>query len=215
MRAVATTRRFRAAVAQYGFVHNRWMSYETADFTYEDEYIGGREVWPLAAHSTAQAGDVFDSLHCIDVPTLFLHGLEDNICPPSQSRVAFNMLRSRGVPTGLVEYPGEGHGFDCPDNQRDRDRRLLLWFLHHLPVAPPSGGEVEMSLLGKQAQPRPEVEMVALKPHVKSPRSRDSAHHHLQGELEPIELKTLGDGDEELQTLGCARVEGDGGSGSK
>ena len=87
--------------------------------------------------------------------------------------------------------------------------------LHHLPVAPPSGGEVEMSLLGKQAQPRPEVEMVALKPHVKSPRSRDSAHHHLQGELEPIELKTLGDGDEELQTLGCARVEGDGGSGSK
>merc|ERR1712061_594932 len=31
--------RFAAGVAMYGFVHNRWMSYEGGDFTWEDEYI--------------------------------------------------------------------------------------------------------------------------------------------------------------------------------
>merc|ERR1712032_1313664 len=31
--------RFGAGVAQYGFVHNRWMTYEGGDFTWEDEYL--------------------------------------------------------------------------------------------------------------------------------------------------------------------------------
>jgi dienelactone hydrolase len=203
MRALATTRRFKAAVAQYGFVHNRWMSYETADFTYEDEYLGCRESWPVHSVPSAQAGDVFDHLHRIDAPCLFLHGLDDDVCPPSQSRVAFNMLRSRGVPTGLIEYPGEGHGFDKPRNQQDRDRRLLLWFLIHLPPAAPGGDDVEMRAMGEGAPPREqEVEMVVLRP-LSVMEAGPPALLHVRSD---VELSTLGGG-EELQDRATAAAE--------
>ena len=65
-------------------------------------------------------------------PCLLLHGQDDDICPISQSLVAYRVLRSRGVPTGLVAYPGEKHGFAKPANRRDRDRRMLFWFRRHL-----------------------------------------------------------------------------------
>jgi dipeptidyl aminopeptidase/acylaminoacyl peptidase len=40
----------------------------------------------------------------------------------------------QGTPTGLIVYPNEGHGFDHPDHQRDRDRRMLAWFTKYLPL---------------------------------------------------------------------------------
>merc|ERR1712176_1592037 len=40
IRAMSTApERFAAGVALYGFVHNRWMTYEGGDFTWEDEYL--------------------------------------------------------------------------------------------------------------------------------------------------------------------------------
>eukprot|EP00124_Ichthyophonus_hoferi_P001898 Ihof_evm4s113 gene=Ihof_evmTU4s113 len=40
---------FSCGVSMYGFIHNRWMSYEGGDFTFEDEYLpkGRRTVWPM------------------------------------------------------------------------------------------------------------------------------------------------------------------------
>ena len=40
---------------------------------------------------------------------LLLHGRDDDICPLSQSYPAYNSLKTRKVPTGLIVYPGEGH----------------------------------------------------------------------------------------------------------
>jgi dipeptidyl aminopeptidase/acylaminoacyl peptidase len=46
-------------------------------------------------------------------------------------------LEARGVPTGLMVYPDEGHGFRKPANQRDAAWRTLAWFLEHLPPKKP------------------------------------------------------------------------------
>ena len=90
--------------------------------------------WPMTSQTTAM--DTFGDLHRITSPTLLLHGSEDPICSLSQSKVAVNVLLEKQVPTGLVVYPSEGHGFDIPENQRDRNRRILDWFLNYLPAAP-------------------------------------------------------------------------------
>ena len=38
----------------------------------------------------------------------------DDICPLSQSLVAYRVLKESSVPTGLIVYPKEKHGFDQP-----------------------------------------------------------------------------------------------------
>jgi dipeptidyl aminopeptidase/acylaminoacyl peptidase len=41
-------------------------------------------------------------------------------------------LKTVGVPTQLVIYPGEGHAFIQPEHQRDVMERVLAWFDHYL-----------------------------------------------------------------------------------
>jgi len=159
------------------FVHNRWMTYEGGDFTWEDEYLVppdagefvleetvaepaspglqpdflgagldasphssrprvASDTWPYT-HEMA-ASDPFNNLHRISAPMLLMHGEKDDICPLSQSQVAFHMLEKQGIPTGLIIYPDEGHGFDKPEHQRDRDRRMLAWWREHLPDPGPT-----------------------------------------------------------------------------
>lgn len=129
LRGVAVTDRFRVGVALYGFIENRRMTLETGDFTYEDEYIAP-VTWPMERDSVGS--DVFSHLHEIDTPTLLLHGDQDPICTVSQSQIVYGALRHRGVDTGLVVYPGEGHGFRKPANCQDCAQRTLGWFLKYL-----------------------------------------------------------------------------------
>lgn len=130
LRALAVTDRFRAGVALYGFVLNRWMTLETGDFTYEREYVAPLS-WPPS--ESVVRSDVFNHLGSIDAPLLLLHGDRDPICSLSQSVVTCRALEARGVRVGLVIYPGEGHGFRKKMNVRDCARRTLAWFLEHLP----------------------------------------------------------------------------------
>eukprot|EP01006_Ploeotia_vitrea_P022280 TRINITY_DN54682_c0_g1_i2.p1 TRINITY_DN54682_c0_g1~~TRINITY_DN54682_c0_g1_i2.p1 ORF type:complete len:670 (+),score=73.10 TRINITY_DN54682_c0_g1_i2:27-2012(+) len=130
IRALAVTNRFAAGVALYGFVHNRFMSLEGGDFTWENEYLGPHTTWPLPEES--QVSDCFNHLGNIKSPMLLMHGAQDDICTPSQSFITYRCLHDRGVPTGLIMYPGEGHGFKKPEHRQDRDRRSLAWFLRYL-----------------------------------------------------------------------------------
>ncbi len=130
LRALAVTDRFRAGVAMFGFVSNRWMTLETGDFTYETEYIGPL-VWP--PNEETFRGDVFPHLEGIRAPLLLLHGDQDPICTLTQSKVVLHALERLDREVGLVVYPGEGHGFRKKANQRDSARRVLGWFLAHLP----------------------------------------------------------------------------------
>ncbi len=131
LRALAVTNRFRAGVALYGFIDNRRMTLETGDFTYESEYVAPL-AWPIT--DAVRKSDVFPVLGDIAAPLLLMHGDKDPICPVSESLVTGRALEAKGVPVGVVVYPGEGHGFRRRRNQRDCARRMLAWFLNYIPV---------------------------------------------------------------------------------
>ncbi len=56
-----------------------------------------------------------DRLSC---PIVFFQGLEDRIVPPNQARMMVDALRRKKLPTALVEFEGEQHGFRQADNIR-------------------------------------------------------------------------------------------------
>lgn len=63
----------------------------------------------------------------IKTPTLFLCGAEDFNVPLLNSEQMYQALRSLGVPTQLVIYPGEHHGIRKPTYLKDRMQRYLDW----------------------------------------------------------------------------------------
>ena len=64
----------------------------------------------------------------VKTPTLVLVGERDGECPPPQSFEFWHALKSYGVKTSLVVYPGEGHQFRDRDHMRDLMKRTLGWF---------------------------------------------------------------------------------------
>ena len=44
----------------------------------------------------------------------------------------YQALKSNGVPTELVIYPGQHHGISTPSYQADRYSRLIGWFSKYL-----------------------------------------------------------------------------------
>jgi len=68
----------------------------------------------------------------IRTPTLFLCGEKDFNVPLINSEQMYQALRSLGVPTRLVIYPGQFHGLRKPSYIRDRLERTLEWFDRYL-----------------------------------------------------------------------------------
>lgn len=64
----------------------------------------------------------------IRTPTLFLCGERDFNVPLLNSEQMYQALRSTGVDSQLVIYPGQHHGLDRPSYLRDRMQRYLTWF---------------------------------------------------------------------------------------
>ena len=72
----------------------------------------------------------------IRAATLFQCGELDFNVPCQGAEQMYQALRSRGVPTQLVVYPGENHSLWVPSYLRDRMQRDLDWFRRHLLDAP-------------------------------------------------------------------------------
>jgi dipeptidyl aminopeptidase/acylaminoacyl peptidase len=70
----------------------------------------------------------------VQTPTLVIVGDRDAECPPPQSYEFWHALKTLGVKTEFVLYPGEGHGFHDPKNIRDRFQRILKWFNQNMPA---------------------------------------------------------------------------------
>jgi dipeptidyl aminopeptidase/acylaminoacyl peptidase len=60
-------------------------------------------------------------------PLVQFQGLEDRVVPPSQARAMHAALQKSGVPSALVEFPGEQHGFRSTAAIR-RSLDGELWF---------------------------------------------------------------------------------------
>ena len=113
-----------------------WLARWGADVLSECVCCLDRGVTSCALHGVSeedQRSDVYNHLASITAPLLLMHGEDDDICPLSQSLVAYRVLEQSGVPTGLVVYPKEKHGFDKPEHRQDRDRRMLCWLAQYMP----------------------------------------------------------------------------------
>ena len=71
----------------------------------------------------------------IRTPTLFMGGEKDFNVPIIGGEQMYQALRSLGVPTELVVYPGQFHGITTPSYVKDRLERNLAWYAKHLKPA--------------------------------------------------------------------------------
>ena len=68
----------------------------------------------------------------IKTPTLFLSGDRDFNVPTIGVEQMYQALKSLGVDTQLIIYPGQFHGITMPSYARDRLERYLAWFNKYL-----------------------------------------------------------------------------------
>jgi len=71
----------------------------------------------------------------IKTPTLFLGGDRDFNVPLVGGEQMYQALRSLGVDTQLVIYPGQFHGITTPTYKIDRFQRYLDWYAKYLKPA--------------------------------------------------------------------------------
>jgi dipeptidyl aminopeptidase/acylaminoacyl peptidase len=68
----------------------------------------------------------------VRTPTLFMGGEKDFNVPIQGSEQMYQALKSLGVDTQLVIYPGQFHGITMPSYVRDRAERRLSWYDKYL-----------------------------------------------------------------------------------
>jgi dipeptidyl aminopeptidase/acylaminoacyl peptidase len=124
---VGHSNQFRAAVAQNAVTDMKlmwglsdiqnWVEWEVGDPWKSPE--------KLRAHSPlTYAGNV-------QTPTLVLHSRDDRRVPLPNGVLFYHALKDRGVPTGMVIYPDEGHAIRQPRHRADVLRRVLAWFARY------------------------------------------------------------------------------------
>ena len=134
MWAVTQTRRFKAAVAGAGIAN--WKSYygENAIDQWMIPFFGASVYDDPAVYAKSSPIEFITQAR---TPTLVVVGERDAECPAPQSFEFWHGLKAMGVPTRLLVYPGEGHGFEDPEHARDAQAQTLAWFNHYLnPPAP-------------------------------------------------------------------------------
>ncbi len=129
MFGVTQTDRFHAAVAGAGIAN--WQSYygENSIDQWMLPFFGASVYQDPAVYAKSSA---IDFIGKVKTPTLVVVGDRDGECPAPQSFEFWHALRDEGVPTELVVYPNEGHGFRDPEHQADVLERTLGWFSEYL-----------------------------------------------------------------------------------
>ena len=129
MFGVTQTTRFKAAVAGAGI--SDWQSYygENSIDQWMTPFFGATVYKEPAVYAKSSAIQYIDR---VKTPTLVVVGDRDGECPAPQSFEFWHALKAENVPTTLVVYPDEGHGFVNPDHQRDVMERSIRWFGEYL-----------------------------------------------------------------------------------
>lgn len=126
---IATTTRFKAATSGAGSALQTSM-YGTDQYIYQYENELGApwknpKLWEKLSYPFYHADR-------ISTPTMFLGGEKDFNVPISGSEQMYQALKSLGVPTQLVVYPGQFHGISRPSFVKDRYDRYLGWYARYL-----------------------------------------------------------------------------------
>ena len=131
MFAVTQTQRFKAAVAGAGI--SDWQSYygENSIDQWMTPYFGASVYDDPQVYAKSSA---INFIKRVTTPTLVVVGDRDGECPAPQSFEFWHALRAQHVPTQLVVYPNEGHGFVDPAHGRDVVERAAEWFAHYMPA---------------------------------------------------------------------------------
>jgi dipeptidyl aminopeptidase/acylaminoacyl peptidase len=126
---IASDTRFKAAMAGAS-IANILAGYGTDMYILEYELELGQpwknvDLWIKNSYP-------FFQVEKIATPTLFMVGDKDVNVPTWASEQMFQALKSRGVDTELVVYPGENHHVARLSFQIDRMQRWLQWYADHL-----------------------------------------------------------------------------------
>ena len=126
---IASDTRFKAAIAGAG-IGNVLAGFGTDQ--YVREYT--QELGLPWKHLDSWLRVSYPFLHAdrIVTPTLFMVGDQDFNVPLQNSEQMYQALRSLGVETQLVIYPGQYHGLTRPSFLADRLQRYLDWYGAHL-----------------------------------------------------------------------------------
>lgn len=126
---IASTSRFKAAVSGAG-------SGLQLTMYGSDQYISQYETelgppWKNTEKWIALSYPFFHADR-IKTPTLFMASQNDFNVPVAGAEQMYQALRSLGIPTRLVIYPGQNHGLSVPSYIKDRWERHISWFNKYL-----------------------------------------------------------------------------------
>ncbi|MDF5711150.1 MAG: S9 family peptidase [Nostoc sp. S4] len=126
---IAQDTRFKAAVSGAS-ESNILATYGTDEYIYDEEQELGVPWKSLNTWLRIS----FPFLHAdrIVTPTIFLGGDKDGSVPLHNSEQMYQALKSLGIDTQLVVYPGQSHGISKPSYQRDVLERYLAWYDKYL-----------------------------------------------------------------------------------
>src|SRR4029077_3303884 len=130
---IASDTRFGSAISGAGS-GNQLTTYGTDEYIVEYNAELGAP-WRNQALWT-QVSYPFFHADRIRTPTLFLGGDKDFNVPVAGGEQMYQALRTLGVPTQLVVYPGEYHVLTRPSFLVHRSRRYLAWMQEYLGGAP-------------------------------------------------------------------------------
>lgn len=130
---IASDTRFKAAISGAGS-GNQIATYGS------DEYVMqyNNELGPPWSSTPLWLKVSYPFFHAdrIHTPTLFLGGEKDFNVPIGGGEQMYQALRTLGVPTQLVVYPGQHHVFTRPSFVKDLAERMSAWLDRYLPPAP-------------------------------------------------------------------------------
>jgi dipeptidyl aminopeptidase/acylaminoacyl peptidase len=126
---IATDSRFKAAASGAGSSLQTSM-YGSDQYIFQYDSEMGRpwknpEAWMKVSYPFFKADR-------IRTPTLFMCGEKDFNVPIAGSEQMYQALKSEGVDTQLVVYPGQFHSLTIPSYRKDRLQRYLDWYGKYL-----------------------------------------------------------------------------------
>ncbi len=126
---IASDTRFKAAISGAGSA-NQIAMYGVDQYVFQYD----NEIGPPWKNEAAWIKISYPFYHAdrIHTPTLFMGGDKDFNVPVVGGEQMYEALQSLHVPTELVIYPGQFHGFTRPSFIRDRYQRYLDWYDKYL-----------------------------------------------------------------------------------